>query len=339
MSTVYKIIDQKNFFGDKFMQIGNIKLKNKFFLAPMAGLTNLPFRILCRENGCGLAYTEMISAKGIFYDNQKTLELLETNRLDRPLSVQLFGHEPQIFYDAIKKIDSNNFDLIDINFGCPAKKIIRNGEGSALLENQKLISEIIKACVSATKKPVTAKIRQGFMIRDNKKIIETAKIIEQAGASAICIHGRLAKDFYSGEADWNIIHEIKKNIHIPVIGNGDIKTCFDAKKIFESTNCDAIMIGRASLGNPIIFKQIDQFLNLNQKNILPDLTPKERINLALRHLEILNSVKNKNFFEMRSHLFFYIKNFSDASKIRSEINKCTSHDDFFYLLKALTEKL
>lgn len=339
MSTVYKIIYQKIFFGDKLMQIGNIKLKNNFFLAPMAGLTNLPFRILCRENGCGLAYTEMISAKGICYDNQKTLELLETNTLDRPLGVQLFGHEPQIFYDAIKKIDDNNFDLIDINFGCPAKKIIRNGEGSALLENQKLIFEIIKTCVSATKKPVTAKIRQGFMIRDNKKIIETAKIIEQAGASAICIHGRLAKDFYSGKADWDIIREIKKNIHIPVIGNGDVKTYLDAKKIFESTNCDAIMIGRASLGNPIIFEQIDRFLNSSQNNILPDLRPKERINLALRHLEILNSVKNKNFFEMRSHLFFYIKNFSDASKIRSEINKCSNYQDFDCLLKALTEKL
>ena len=295
------------------MQIGNLKIKNKIFLAPMAGLTNLAFRILCRENFCGLAYTEMISAKAIYFDNKKTFGLLETNKFDKP--------------------------LFDINFGCPAKKIIRNGDGSALLENPKLISEIIKSCVSATKKPVTAKIRQGFIKKDNNKIIEIAKIIEDSGASAICIHGRTAKEFYSGQADWNIIREIKKNVGIPVIGNGDIKNYLDAKKIFEMTKCDAIMIGRASLGNPFIFKQINEFLNSNQKKILPELNPKEKINLARRHLEILNGVKNKNLFEMRRHLLFYIKNFPEASKIRQEINNCVDYDDFFNLLKVLSEKL
>ena len=215
------------------MQIGNLKIKNKIFLAPMAGLTNLAFRILCRENFCGLAYTEMISAKAIYFDNKKTFGLLETNKFDKPLGVQLFGHEPKIFYDAIKKIDNDEIDLFDINFGCPAKKIIRNSDGSALLENPKLISEIIKFCVRATKKPVTAKIRQGFIKKDNNKIIEIAKIIEDSGASAICIHGRTAKEFYSGQADWNIIREIKKNIGIPVIGNGDIKNYLDAKKYLK----------------------------------------------------------------------------------------------------------
>lgn len=321
------------------MQIGNLKIKNKIFLAPMAGLTNLAFRILCRENFCGLAYTEMISAKAICFDNKKTFDLLETNKFDKPLGAQLFGHEPKIFYDAIKKIDSDEIDLFDINFGCPAKKIIRNGDGSALLENPKLISEIIKSCVSATKKPVTAKIRQGFMTKDNNKIIEIAKIIEDSGASAICIHGRTAKEFYSGQADWNIISEIKKNVGIPVIGNGDIKNYLDAKKIFEMTKCDAIMIGRAVLGNPFIFKQINEFLNSNQKKILPELSPKEKINLARRHLEILNGVKNKNLFEMRRHLLFYIKNFPEASKIRQEINNCVDYDDFFNMLKVLSEKL
>ena len=321
------------------MQIGNLKIKNKIFLAPMAGLTNLAFRILCHENFCGLAYTEMISAKAIFFDNKKTFSLLETNQLDKPLCVQLFGHEPKIFYDAIKKIDNDEIDLFDINFGCPAKKIIRNGDGAALLENPNLISEIIKSCVSATKNPVTAKIRQGFMTKDNNKIIEIAKIIEDSGASAICIHGRTAKEFYSGQADWNIIREIKKNVGIPVIGNGDIKNYLDAKKIFEMTECDAIMIGRAALGNPFIFKQINEFLNSNQKKILPELNPKEKINLAQRHLEILNGVKNKNLFEMRRHLLFYIKNFPEASKIRQEINNCVDYDDFFNVLKVLSEKL
>ncbi len=321
------------------MQIGDLKIKNKFFLAPMAGLTNLAFRILCRENFCGLAYTEMISAKAIYFDNKKTFCLLETNKFDKPLGVQLFGHEPKVFYDAIKKIDNDEIDLFDINFGCPAKKIIRNGDGSALLENKKLIAEIIKFCVRATKKPVTAKIRQGFIKKDNNKIIEIAKIIEDSGASAICVHGRTAKEFYSGQADWNIIREIKKNVGIPVIGNGDIKNYLDAKKIFEMTGCDAIMIGRAALGNPFIFKQINEFLNSNQKKILPELSPKEKINLAQRHLEILNGVKNKNLFEMRRHLLFYIKNFPETSKIRQEINNCVDYDDFFNLLKVLSRKL
>ena len=318
------------------MKIGNVILKNNIFLAPMAGVTDLAFRILCRENNCGLAYSEMTSINGIFYDSQNTFKLLETNEFDRPLAVQLFGHEPKIFYDAIKKIDSDKFDIIDINMGCPAKKIIKNGDGAFLLENPNLIYEIIKSCVAATNKPITVKIRKGFIENKTCDIINIAKIIEQAGASAICIHGRTAKQAYSGNADWQIISDIKKNISIPVIGNGDIKNHIDAKKMFDQTNCDAIMIGRAAFGNPWIFKQIKLFLDNNQMDYFP--TAQEKILMAKKHLDLLFK-SQKNILEIRRPLFCYIKNFYNASHIRCEINKCESYQDFNSLLDFLFDSI
>ncbi len=314
------------------MKIGNVETKNNIFLAPMAGITNLAFRTISRENSCGLAYSEMISINGIYYDNENTLKLLETTENDHPLAIQLFGHEPKIFDAAIKKIDSEKFEIIDINMGCPAKKIIHNGDGAKLLENPKLIADIVKTCTAATKKPITVKIRKGFI---NTNAVEISKIIEQAGASAICIHGRTAKQEYSGDADWEIIAQIKKNVSIPVIGNGDIKNCDDAKKMFELTNCDAIMIGRAALGNPWIFKQIDTYINSGKK-ILPP-SPIEKINMAKKHLHLLN--QTGNIIEMRKHLSWYTKKISNASHIRLEINKCKTYDDFKNLLDNIINSL
>ena len=315
------------------IRIKDFKIKNNIFLAPMAGITNLAFRTICRENLCGLAYTEMISANGIYYDSKNTFKLLETNQYDRPLAVQLFGHDPKIFYDAIKKINSDKFDIIDINMGCPAKKIIRNGDGAYLLDNPELIYKIIKSCVLAANKPITVKIRKGF-IKSNA--IENAKIIEQAGASAICIHGRTAKQQYNGVADWDIISQVKQNISIPVIANGDIKNHVDAENIFKQTNCDAIMIGRASLGNPWIFKHINQYLK-NKKQDLDNffVSPQEKLITAERHLELLSSTQN--ILEIRKHLSYYIKNFQNANIIRREINKCKTYYDFKNLINQLKD--
>lgn len=314
------------------MRIGSVKIKNNIFLAPMAGITNLAFRTICRENSCGLAYSEMISTNGIYYTSANTLKLLETNKFDRPLAIQLFGHEPKIFAEAIKKIDNENFDIIDINMGCPAKKIIRNKDGSALLENPQLIFKIVQACVNATKKPVTVKIRKGF---ENTNALEISKTIEQAGASAICIHGRNAKQGYSGKSDNQIISQVKKNISIPVIGNGDIKNCTDAKKMFEETNCDAIMIGRATLGNPWIFKQIDEYFKTGKENYLPSQI--EKMNTAKKHLYLMNQIGNT--IEMRKHFSWYTKKFYNASFIRCEINKCKTYNEFDNLLDNIINSL
>ncbi len=291
----------------------------------MAGITNLAFRTICRENSCGLAYSEMISINGIHYDSKNTFKLLETNEYDRPLAIQLFGHDPKIFAEAIKKIDCDKFDIIDINMGCPAKKIIRNGDGSFLMDNPKLVYEIVTSCTKATNKPISVKIRKGFT---NTNAVQIAKIIEQAGASAICIHGRTAKQEYSGQADWQIISQIKKNVSIPVIGNGDIKNPLDAKKMLEQTNCDAIMIGRASLGNPWIFKQIEEYLKTGLEDFSPSAI--EKINTAKKHLTLLN--QTQNVVEMRKHLSWYTKKFHNASYIRCEINKCKTYHEFENLL-------
>lgn len=313
------------------MKIGNVKLENNVFLAPMAGVTDLPFRILCKEMGCGLVYSEMVSAKGILYDNENTTKLLTIEQVERPVAVQLFGSDPELLADIAKKIEDYPIDIIDINMGCPAPKIVKNGEGSALMKNPERIGEIVKAIVQCQKKPVTIKIRKGF---DDEHInaVEIAKIAEKNGASAIAVHGRTRQQYYSGKADWEIIKKVKEAVHIPVIGNGDVFSPKEAKALFDETKCDAIMIGRGAQGNPWIFREILHYLNTGE--ILSPPLAQEKVQLSLRHARMLIEYKGEyiGIREMRKHISWYIKGLKSAARLREKINKTNSYEELEKLM-------
>jgi len=281
------------------MKIGNLELENNVFLAPMAGVTDLPFRILCKEMGCGLVYSEMVSAKGILYDNKNTTELLEIDPKERPVAVQLFGSDPEILGAMAKKIEQYPIDIIDVNMGCPAPKIVKNGEGSCLMKTPELVGKIVKSLVESQSKPVTIKFRKGFD-DDHVNAVEIAKIAEANGASAVAVHGRTREQYYSGKADWDIIKQVKAAVNIPVIGNGDVFTPQDAKNLLEHTGCDAIMVGRGAQGNPWIFKRILHYLQTGV--LLPEPTAEERVEKALRHAQMLIDYKGEyiGVREMRS---------------------------------------
>lgn len=303
----------------KPLKIGNVVLENNILLAPMAGITDLPFRYLTKKFNPGLVYTEMVSAKALFYGDEKTKKLLNMKNEKRPIAVQIFGSDVESMAYAAKFLQ-DKADIIDINMGCPAPKVVKNGDGSRLLLNLDLVGEIVTAVTAVSKIPVTVKIRKGWN-SENIVAKEAAKIIEKAGASGITIHGRTRDEFYSGKADWDIIKEVKQSVNIPCIGNGDIKSPEDALKIFEQTNVDGIMIGRASLGNPWIFKHIIDYLN-NGTYDSSFPSNRQKLKLIIEHinLEVEEKGEDIGVKEMRKHLSWYIKNLKDASRIREKIN-------------------
>lgn len=313
------------------MKIGNVTLENNLILAPMAGVTDLPFRLLCKEQGAGLLCMEMVSAKAIYYNNKNTESLMEIDPRENPVSLQLFGSDADIMSEMAKKIEEKPFDILDINMGCPVPKVAGNGEGSALMKNPALVREIVSKVVKAIEKPVTVKIRKGF---DDTCInaVEIAKIIEDCGAAAVAVHGRTREQYYSGKADWDIIRQVKEAVSIPVIGNGDVTGPESAKKLVEETGVDGIMIGRAARGNPWIFKQIQEYLTTG---ILPEKPSLEEVKkMMLRHARMQLECKGDytGIREMRKHVAWYTAGFPNSAKLRGRMNEVESYAELEALL-------
>jgi nifR3 family TIM-barrel protein len=316
------------------MQIGNVKIEKNVILAPMAGVTDLPFRLLCKEMGCGMLYTEMVSAKAILYGNKNTEDLLKVTPKEHPIAVQLFGSDPEIMADIAKRIEERPFDIIDVNMGCPVPKVVNNGEGSALMKDPLLAGRIIEAMAKAVKKPVTVKIRAGF---DETSINapEMAHIIQESGGAAVAVHGRTRQQYYQGKADWDVIRRVKENVSIPVIGNGDILCGEDAIRMFEQTNCDAVMIGRGAQGNPWIFGQVNEYLEKGK--IISHPSYNEICDMIIRHAKMLIEVKGEytGIREMRKHFAWYTAGMKHSSVLRNEVNQIQN----LHALEDLVEKM
>ena len=307
------------------LKIGNVELENNLILAPMAGVTNLPFRIICKDYGAGMVCTEMASAKAMFHNDQKTKRLFNTEGEKRPISFQVFGSELESIAYAVKYM-SDFADIIDINMGCPAPKVVKNGDGSKLLLDLEKAKQIIETAVQNSKVPVTVKFRKGWD-KENIVAVEIAQIAEQAGASAVTIHGRTKSEFYTGKADWDIIKKVKQSVHIPVIGNGDVTDEESALAMFEQTGVDGIMIGRGSFGNPWIFKNIKHYLQTGEK--LPQPTNKERLQVMEKHIQLAVEEKGEDVAikELRKHISWYTKNLKNSSEFRNSINKIEKKDE------------
>ena len=313
------------------MRIGNVEIDNNLVLAPMAGVTDLPFRVLCREQGCGLLYTEMVSAKAILYNNKNTESLLEVEPEENPISLQLFGSDPQIMADMAKRLEERPFDIFDVNMGCPVPKIVNNGEGSALMKNPLLVGQIVEAMAKAVKKPVTVKIRKGFN-DDMVNAPEIAHIVEESGGAAVAVHGRTREQFYSGKADWDIIRQVVERVHIPVIGNGDVNSAEDVLAMEEQTGCAGVMIGRGARGNPWIFSRINEY---RRTGLLPPRPNVEEIKAMIKKHAALQ-LKYKGEYigvrEMRKHVAWYTSGLKNSSALRNAVNMTESMDELMKLI-------
>ena len=320
----------------KPLQIGSIALPNNLILAPMAGVTDLPFRLLCKEQGAGLLCMEMVSAKAILYKNKNTEALLSIDEREIPVSLQLFGSDPDIISQIAHQIEERPFNILDLNMGCPVPKIVNNGEGSALMKNPKLAGEIIEKTAKAIKKPVTVKIRKGF---DDTCInaVEIAKIAEASGAAAVAVHGRTREQYYSGKADWDIIRQVKEAVSIPVIGNGDLLSAEDVIAMYEQTGCDGFMIGRGAQGNPWIFKQVLHYFETGEKLAKP--TFEEVTEMMLRHAKMMLEFKGEytGIREIRKHGAWYTAGYPNSAKLRVMINEVETYNQLEELLHKVCE--
>ena len=315
------------------MKIGNIEIENCLALGPMAGVTDLPFRLLCKEMGCNMLYTEMVSAKAILYKNKNTKELLNIDKNEHPVGVQLFGSDPDIMAQIAAQVEEGECDFIDINMGCPVHKIVNNGEGSALLKQPKLVEEILTKMVKAVNKPVTVKIRKGF---ENGTVyaVEIAKIAESCGVSAIAVHGRTREQYYSGKADWDVIKDVKKAVKIPVIGNGDIFSAEDAKAMKEYTGCDGLMVARGARGNPWIFREIKEYLE--NGNVIDKPTINDIREMIIRHAKMLVNYKGEytGIREMRKHIAWYTAGLPHSAELRRMCNQIETMENLVETVNA-----
>ncbi len=318
------------------LKIGNVELPNPCVLAPMAGVTDLPFRLLCREQGAGLLCTEMVSAKAISFHNKNTESLMQTGPGEHPVSLQLFGSEPELMGRIAAQIEERPFDILDVNMGCPVPKVVNNGEGSALMKQPKLVEAIVTAMVKSVKKPVTVKIRKGFD-EEHVNAVEIAKIIQASGAAAIAVHARTREQYYSGQADWEIIRQVKESVSIPVIGNGDVDSPQKAQRMLQETGCDGVMVGRAARGNPWIFRQITHYLDTGE--LLEKPSRAQVAKMMLRHGELLAEYKGEYtaLREMRKHVAWYTSGYPHSASLRRRVNELTTMESLCALVKEFSQ--
>lgn len=301
------------------MKIGNVVLENNVFLAPLAGITDMPFRILCKRQGAGLVYSEMVSAKAIHHNSENTKEMLNFSEEEEPIAVQIFGHDPDILAETAKYVASRGAKIIDINMGCPAPKIVKNKDGCSLMRNPDLVRNIVRTIAKEIDVPLTVKIRKGWD-ENSVNALEIATIAQEEGAAAVTVHGRTREQFYTGKADWDIIKQVKNELSIPVIGNGDVFSPESAKQLFEHTGCDAIMIARGSQGDPWIFRRVLEYLQ--KGNVLPEPGAEEKINTIIEHMNMLIDLKGETIAvkEMRKHIAWYLKGLPNSSTVKNSVN-------------------